>query len=56
MVFMLEVENKYYSFQTPLIYKSPVEYLDDSHMVKLVVHLVKLFEKENSELFKGKSS
>ena len=56
MVFMLEVENKYYSFQSPLFYKSPVEYLDDSHMAKLVVHLVKLFEKENPELFKGKAS
>ena len=53
---MLAVESKYCSIQTPLIYKSPVEDLDDSHMAKLVVHLVKLFEKENPELFKGKAS
>ena len=52
---MLAVESKYYSIQAPLIYKSPVEDLNDSNMAKLVVHLVKLFEKENTELFKGKA-
>ena len=54
-MFMLAVESEYYSIQAPLIHKSPVEDLDDSNMAKLVVHLVKLFEKENTELFKGKS-
>ena len=52
---MLAVESNYYSIQVPLIYKSPVEDLDDSHMAKLVVHLVKLFKKEKPELFKGKA-
>ena len=52
---MLAVESKYYSIQAPLIYKSPVEDLDDFHIVKLVVHLVKLFEKENPRLFEGKT-
>ena len=51
---MLAVESKYYSIQASLIYKSPVEDLDDSHMAKLVVHLVRSFEKEKPELFKGK--
>ena len=32
-----------------------MEDLNDSNMAKLVVHLVKLFEKENTELFKGKA-
>ena len=54
-MFMLAVESKYYSIQAHLIYKSPVEDLNDSNMAKLVVHLVKLFEKENTELFKGKA-
>ena len=54
-MFMLAVESKYYSIQAPLIHKSPVEDLNDSNMAKLVVHLVKLFEKENTELFKGKA-
>lgn len=52
---MLEVKSNYHSIQAPLIYKSPVEDLDDSNLAKLVVHLVKLFEKENTELFKGKA-
>ena len=52
---MLAVESRYYSIQAPLIYRAPVEDLDDSNMVKLVAHLVNLFEKENPELFKGKS-
>ena len=52
---MLAVESNYYSIQAPLIYKSPVEDLNDSNMAKLVVHLVKLFEKENPGLFKGKA-
>lgn len=52
---MLAVESKYYSIQAPLIYKSPVEDLNDSNMAKLIVHLVKLFEKEKPELFKGKA-
>ncbi|MBR0371364.1 MAG: transposase [Methanobrevibacter sp.] len=54
-MFMLAVESEYYSIQAPLIHKSPVEDLNDSNMAKLVVHLVKLFEKENTELFKGKA-
>ena len=45
VVFMLAVESNYYSIQTPLIYKSPVEDLNDFHLAKLVVYLVKLFEK-----------
>lgn len=53
---MLAVESKYYSIQAPSIYKSPVEDLKDSNMAKLVVHLVKLFEKEKPELFKDKAS
>ena len=53
---MLAVKSKYHSIQAPLIYKSPVDDLDDTNMAKLVVHLVKLFEKENPELFKGKAS
>ena len=53
---MLVVESKYYSIQAPLIYKSPVEDLDDSHITKLVVHLVKLFKEEKLELFKGKAA
>ena len=52
---MLAVESNYYSIQTPLIYKSPVEDLNDFHLAKLVVYLVKLFEKENPGLFKGKA-
>lgn len=52
---MLAVESKYYSIQAPLIYRSPVDDLDDSNMVKLVVHLVTLFKKEKPELFKGKA-
>ena len=52
---MIAVESRYYSIQAPLIYRSPVEDLDDSNMAKLVVHLVNLFEKENLELFKGKA-
>ena len=52
---MLAVESNYYSIQTPLIYKSPVEDLNDFHLAKLVVYLVKLFEKENLGLFKGKA-
>lgn len=55
MVFMLAVDKEYYSIQTPLICRSPVDDLDDYHMVKLIVYLVKLFEKENAGLFKGKS-
>ena len=53
---MLAEESKYYSIQAPLIYKSPVEDLNESNMAKLVVHLVKLFEKEKPELFKGKAA
>ena len=52
---MLAVKSKYHSIQAPLFYNSSVEDLDDSNMAKLVVHLVKLFEKENPELFKGKA-
>ena len=44
---MLAVKSKYHSIQAPLIYKNPVEDLDDTNMAKLVVHSVKLFEKEN---------
>ncbi len=51
---MLAVESRYYSIQNPLIYRNSVEDLSDSNMVKLVVYLVKLFEKENPDLFKGK--
>lgn len=43
---MLTIENKYYSIKARLIYESPVKDLNDSHMVKLVAHLVKSFEKE----------
>ena len=53
---MLVVKSQYHSIQAPLIYKTPVDDLDDTNMAKLVVHLVKLFEKENPELFKGKAS
>lgn len=53
---MIAIENEYYSIQSPLIYKNPVDDLDDSHLAKLIVHLVKLFKKENPELFKGKSN
>ena len=52
---MLAVESNYYSIQAPLIYKTPVDYLDDFHLAKIVVHLVKLFKKENPQLFKGKA-
>lgn len=55
MVPMLAVDKTYYSIQTPLICKSPVDDLDDYHMVKLIVYLIKLFEKENAGLFKGKA-
>ena len=51
---MLAVESKYFSIQVPLIYKSPVDDLDDFHMSKLVVYLIKSFEDENPFLFKGK--
>ena len=47
---MLAVKSKYHSIQAPLIYKSPVEDLDDSNLAKLVVHLVKLFEKEKMNI------
>lgn len=52
---MLAVESNYCSIQLPLIYKTPVDYLDEFHFAKLVVHLVKLFEKEDPVLFEGKS-
>ena len=52
---MLAVERKYSSIQMPLIYKPPVDELDDHHLAKLIVYLVKQFEKENRGLFKGKS-
>ena len=55
MVFMLSVVREYYSIQTPLIYKSPVDDLDDYHLAKLIVYLVKLFENENPRLFEGKA-
>ena len=32
MVFMLSVAREYYSIQTPLICKSPVDDLDDYHL------------------------
>ena len=51
---MLAVESNYYSIQTPLIYKSPVEDLNDFHLAKLVVYLVKLFEKKTSDYSKVK--
>ena len=31
-MFMLAVESKYYSIQAPLIYRTPVEDLDDSNI------------------------
>ena len=52
---MLAFEKEYCCIQAPLIYKNPLEDLDDFHIVKLIVHLVKLFEKENPALFKGKA-
>ena len=52
---MLAVNREYYYIQTPLVYNNPVEDLDDHHMVLLVVYLVKLFETENTGLFKGKA-
>ena len=55
MVFMLSVAREYYSIQIPLIYKSPVDDLDDYHLAKLIVYLVKLFENENPCLFEGKA-
>ena len=55
MVFMLTVVKEYYSIQTPLIYKSPVDDLEDYHLAKLIVYLVKLFENENPCLFEGKA-
>ena len=51
---MIVVEREYYSYQPPLIYKNPVEDLDDTNVVKLIVYLVKQFEKENPALFKDK--
>ena len=54
--FMIAVENEYYSIQAPLIYKNPVDDLDNNHLVKLIIHLVKLFKKENPELFKSKAN
>ena len=48
MVFMLSVVREYYSIQIPLIYKSPVDDLDDYHLAQLIVYLVKLFENEKS--------
>ena len=51
---MLVIESKYHYIQAFLIYKGLIGDLEDSNIVNLVVHLVKLFEKENSELFKGK--
>lgn len=51
---MIAVEKEYYSIQTPLIYRSPVEDLNDDHLSKLSVYLVNFFEKENPTLFKGK--
>ena len=52
---MLAVNREYYYIQTPLVYNNPVEDLDDHHMALLVVYLVKLFETENTGLFKGKA-
>ena len=52
---MLAVEKKYSSIQMSLIYKPPVDELDDYHLAKLIVYLVKQFEKENRGLFKGKA-
>ena len=51
VVFMLTVEREYYSIQAPLIYKSPVEDLDDNNMAKLIVYLVNLFEKEKIKVY-----
>ena len=38
-----------------MLYKSPVEDLDDHHLSKLIVYLVKSYENENPILFKGKA-
>ena len=38
MVFMLSVVREYYSIQTPLIYKSHVDDLEDYHLAKLIVY------------------
>lgn len=54
-MFMLAVEREYYSIQTPLINETPVDYLDDDNMVKLVVYLINLFENGTPELFKDKA-
>ena len=55
MISMLAVDKEYYDIQTPLIYKNPVDELDDHHLAKLIVYLVKSFEKENPCLFEGKA-
>ena len=45
--FMLAIDRKYSIIQVPLIYNPPVDGLVNHHLAKLIVYLVKLFEKEN---------
>ena len=52
---MLVVGRKYSGIQVFLIYNMFVDDLDDNHLAKLIVYLVKLFEKENCDLFKCKA-
>ena len=35
--FMIAVEKEYYSFHSHLLYKSPIDDLDDFHLSKLIV-------------------
>ena len=44
---MLAIDRKYSIIQVPLIYNPPVDGLVNHHLAKLIVYLVKLFEKEN---------
>ena len=46
---------KIFKCSNALIYKPPVDELDNYHLAKLIVYLVKQFEKENRGLFKGKA-
>lgn len=44
-VSMLAMDKEYCNIQNHLIYKNPVDNLDEYHMGKLIVYSIKLFEK-----------
>ena len=53
-MFMIQVATNKCSIQTNFVHENPCDDLDDDHIVKLIVYMVKLFKKENPDLFKEK--